>query len=426
MKVLIISHLPMATKNNIGKTLLSLFSEFRKEELCQLYIYPTIPDVDRCSSYYRVTDKEALLSLIKFKEPGKEIAKKLINKDQGLYENADDESLYRNKKNKSALRRLMRDAVWQVSNWYNSGLKAWLEREKPTCIFVAPGAARFVYNFALKISKKLGIPIITYICDEYYFVKDPTTLLEGFRLKLLKNKIEALVNNSSHLVVICEELKSAYTEKFGTQATTLMTGTSYEISDSLKIVDDPKDICYFGNIRCNRYISLAEIGRQLDGINAELNKDYKLKIYTSEKDKEILSTFDGIRSVKLCGFVMGEAFKKAFSESHLLLHIEAFDEKSIDYVKHSVSTKIADSLASGIPLLAYGPECVSSMKHLIRNKCAITAISEKDLRQMLLKAFNDIEAKDLAVKNALAVAKEYHNSKETSLKLKEIVKTVSK
>ena len=426
MKVLIISHLPMATQNNMGKTFLSLFSQFDKSELCQLYIYPSYPDVDRCSSYYRVTDKDILSSLIKFKKAGKEVAPEQINETQGLYENADDEALYRNKKNKSAIRRLMRDAMWQVANWYNKNFKLWLEREKPTCIFVAPGAAMFVYNFALKISKKLDIPIVTYICDEYYFVNTPDTALERFRLKLLKNKIEKLVKKSSHLAVICDELNEEYTKKFGTPATTLFTGASYEIADKPCETPSPSEISYFGNIRCNRYVSLAEIGKELDLINKELGKDHKLKIYTSEKDKDILSVFEGIESVKLCGFVMGEAFEKAFKHSHLLLHTEAFDEKSIDFVKHSVSTKIADSLASGIPLLAYGPKGVSSMKHLIRHECALTATSKEDLRQMLLSAFNDEEARNIAVKNALKTAAEYHDSKATSLELKKIIEAISK
>lgn len=40
MKVLLLSHNPVTTYNNMGKTFLSLFSAFRPEELCQLYLYP--------------------------------------------------------------------------------------------------------------------------------------------------------------------------------------------------------------------------------------------------------------------------------------------------------------------------------------------------------------------------------------------------
>lgn len=63
MKVLIISHNPISTYQSMGKSMRALFSAFRTEELCQLYLYPTIPDVKQCASCYRVTDKDVLGSL---------------------------------------------------------------------------------------------------------------------------------------------------------------------------------------------------------------------------------------------------------------------------------------------------------------------------------------------------------------------------
>lgn len=63
MKVLLLSHNPVTTYNNMGKTFLSLFSAFRPEELCQLYLYPAVPDTACCGSYYRFTDREALHSI---------------------------------------------------------------------------------------------------------------------------------------------------------------------------------------------------------------------------------------------------------------------------------------------------------------------------------------------------------------------------
>lgn len=426
MKVLIIGHLPVATQNNMGITFLSLFSRFQRQELCQLYIYPAYPDVDRCASFYRVTDKEVLSSLPKFGRPGGPVDPSLITPSQGLYEVAEDEGFYRSRKNKSALRRLLRDAMWSLSRWYGPRLKQWLREQKPDRIFIAPGVAKFIYNMTLKIAKKEGIPIITYICDEYYFVSRPKELMDRLRLKLLQRKIKKLVTASSHLVVICDELKKAYEEGFGVKATTLMTGTATPIAKGLKSRDDPTSICYFGNIRCNRYLSLAQIGRTLDEINAERGTDYTLKIYSSEKDKDILSTFDGIASIRLEGFLTGEAFREAFDRAGLLLHTEAFDETSIDYVRHSVSTKIADSLGSGIPLLAYGPEQVSSMKHLLRHNCALWACDEASLKGMLLTAFTDGKAREEAVNRALRVAKQYHSSEENGRQLRQIAEAAVK
>lgn len=424
MKVLIISHNPISTKSNMGKTFLSLFSEFDHSELCQFYIYPSFPDVRRCSSFYRVTDKEIVRSLFSFKQIGGEVESKNINENADFYENPADRALYRNVKNKSAIRRIARDTAWKLSRGYEKSLYGWLEKEKPDSIFLSPGPGEFIYDIALDISKKLNIPIVTYICDEYYFLDTPKGLLDKLRFGRFKKKFEKLMANSACLAVICDELKEIYTERFGVKAETLMTGASRGISEGAKIVDNPTEIRYFGNIRCNRFNSLCDVGLALDDINSHTGTDYKLKIFTAEKDSEILSIFNGIKSIELCGFVSGEDFEREFSNSQLLLHVEAFDDASIDRVKHSVSTKIADSLASGIPLLAYGPESISSMKHLIRHNCALTATSKEELKLMLETAFSDVERKRTCAENAIETAKKYHDSRKTGLALKDIFEKI--
>lgn len=413
MKVLVISHTPISTQNNMGKTFRTMFSSFKKEELCQLYIYPSYPDEPFCSSFYRVTDKDVLRSL----KPGGEVDSKNIHIGQTLYENRDDESFYRNVKNKSAFRRMARDGIWAVSNWYNKKLKDWLDKEKPTCIFLAPGPAQFIYKIALKISKKRSIPIFTYICDEYYFVKPEKSLISKFRLRLFKKTMDKTMKSSKHLITISDEMKEQYYNKYFVPTTLLMTGSRYIPANNSKIEKNPTAISYFGNIRLNRNLSLAEIGRALDHINALRGTKYKLNIYTAEKDNLFLSTFDGINSIELSGFLSGEEFDKAFNSSEILLHTEAFDEESVDRVKHSVSTKIADSLASGIPMFAYGPESVSSMQHLIRHKCAVVCTCESDLEQALCNLFDDNRCREECVVNALETAKIYHCASDNSDKL---------
>lgn len=423
MKVLIISHNPVSEQSSMGKTFLSLFSGFDADELCQLYIYPTIPNGPHCGSYYRVTDKEALKSVVKRGKIGGEIRP---DATQMTYEKAEDESLYRSRKNKSALRRLARDAMWSLSTWYSKELKAWLDREAPDCMFVAPGVAKFIYDFALRISKDRNIPMVTYVCDEYYFVQEPDSPSDKLRLKLLKNRIDALMAKTAHLVVISQELKDNYAAKFGRPTTLVMTGAAFDRAEAPGVSANPDAVCYFGNVRSNRYLSLGQIGEALDEINREQGTDYRLKLYTSEKDPDILGHLTKNKSVELCGFVSGEAFTRAIHEAGLLLHVESFDEESIDKVRNSVSTKIADSLASGVPFVAYGPEEVSSMKHLIRCGCALTATRQEELKQMLLTAFTDEAARRTAVENALVTAERFHDSAVNSRTLKQILENAAR
>ena len=424
MKILIISHNPLTMQNNMAATLRTLFSEISREEICQLYIYPTLPNVDRCCSQYRITDKEILRKLFTGKKAGGEIDPRRISPEEGRYEDPADEAVYRDRRNKSPLRRLLRDDMWILARWYDRGLKAWLERERPDRIFVAPGAAKFIYDFALRISADLDIPVVTYICDEYYFVDEPTAVLEKIRLHKLQRKIEALMACTEHLLVISEELKQAYEDRFGVKTSVVMTGAAVECAAASKAVDKPRTISYFGNIRCNRYHSLAEIGRELDVMNRETGSDYKLKIYTFEKDREILSHLETCDSIELCGPVTGAEFDRTFAAAELLLHVEAFDKASIDFVRHSVSTKIADSLASGTPLLAYGPSGISSMEYLLRHGCALAATDREHLRPMLEKAFEDREAAALAAENGLKAAAQFHNRKAIGERVRKILLSV--
>ena len=421
MKVLILSHNPITTYQNMGKTLLSLFSSFEKSELCQLYIYPTIPDIDKCSSYYRITDRDIFMSYVNMGR----VKSRVINSDEininrhSLYETKGDE-LFLKKNKKSTFTLFCRDIMWFFSNWYNSNLREWLNHEKPTCIYLVPGRSKFIYNVALKISRKLNIPIITYLADEYYFVKKPSGVVDRLYLYLLKKKMNLVMRKSQNIVTICDEMTSAYMKEFSRHTYTVLTGTNFHIADAVKSYSEIKGLTYMGNIGCNRYVSIAEIGRCLDEINTERGTDFSLFLYTNPYSDEIKKIFSDIRSIRYCGYVTGNEFDKILHESPILVHVESFDEDAIDRVKHSISTKIADSLGSGNLLFAYGPEQVASIRHLMKYSCASIALDQTELKSALYDALMKKNREDI-VKKALLTAKEHHISENTSLRLRTII-----
>lgn len=426
MKILIISHTSLSTHNNMGKTLLSLFSDFSKEELCHFYVYPMIPDVDKCVSHYRVTDKAVLKSYFRFKVKGEKITEDVIDTNRHeLFQNSSDEKLYRNKKNKSPSRILLRDWMWKFAPWYNKELRRWIEEQKPTCIFVAPGMPKFLYDIAIKVSKKYKLPMIAYICDDFYFSNtSPKSILEKVQHTLLMKKTRKLFSHTQHIVTICDELSELYSKEFSLPATTIMTGSSYSIAESTKSLSELKKLTYMGNLRYNRYLCLAEIGKALDKINEVEKKDYKLEIYSIEKDVQILSSFDGIKSIKLCGFVSGKEFDKVFDSSEMFIHAEAFDDININLTKRSISTKIADCLGSGIPVFAYGPDCLASINYLKKVESAIIVTDPSQLYQKLYQALNDKELRDEVAKNGLEAAVHYHSSVTQSQRLKKVISEV--
>ena len=387
IKVLLISHNPFSTYQSMGKTFASLFSEFEKKEVCQLYVYPSFPNIDMANSYYRITDMDAMKNIFPFRQEGG-----TVNTHEyagGMIEDSKNAKYYAQKSNNMPLKRLIRDAVWKMSHWYSKKVKQWIDKEAPDCIFLAPGYAKFIYDIALKIAKVKKIPIITYICDDYYFLTPPKNLIGKYQQWLLRAKICRVMRKTKLLIAISEEIACLYSKEFKVKTQLIMTGSNFETCGEVTQKVTARSLSYFGNMGINRDKSLADIGMALDEINDKNNTDYRLKIYTNLNGSYVPSIFKEIRSVEFCGFLVGEEFEREFMNADCLVHVEAFDSDSIDLVKGSISTKIADSLVSGIPLLAYCPSGVASVEHLRRNQCAFIANNYEGLQSALRDILQD-------------------------------------
>ena len=421
MKTLLISHNSISTYDNMGKTLLSLFSGFSKDELCQLYIHPSDPDVEACCSYYRITDKEAVVSaFLPFHGIGK-----VITEFDGR-KNDDSSGRIRNRltSTKEAILLLLRDYFWKHSRWFNSGLKKWLISQRLDCVFVAPGSSKFIYDIALRISRELSIPIITYICDDFYFRTEEFDAVRRIHYRLLKGRIETLLANSSYLITISDNMREDYGKVFDVPSVTVMTGATIERAADVRI-GEVRNISYFGNLSLGRYLNLVKIGRALDKINTEMHDTVRLHVYSGDTNSILNDKLSKPESIILEGFVSGEEYDRAFSDADALVHVESFEREYEERIKYSVSTKIADALASGKLLFAFGPSGVASMDYLKESGSAWTVTDPMMLDSEIRRMLTDPKTRVELEKKGLETAGINHDSKESSMKVRTVIDKVT-
>ncbi len=408
----------------MGKTFLSLFCEFSRDELCQLYIYPTLPDVDVCHSYYRITDRNVFESYWHFgKVNGREVTIKDIDTTKHeFYENEKEESFIRIKK--TALKTLFRDLMWKLSKWYTNELKDWIEEERPTCVFLAPGEAKFIYDVAIKIAEQYNLPIIAYICDEFYYVNKTEGMIDGLRIRLLQKKIRELMSKTQCIVAISNEINRQYAAEFSVPAETVMTGASVTIQPKVRVNEVFNGITYLGNLAYDRISSLIDIGKALDEINEKNKTEVKLYLYTRSLSDTLKKRLSEVKSIEYCGYVTGQEFTEKLLNADALLHIESFSEVYVDKVKNSISTKIADSLASGNPLVAYAPAEIASMRYLISSEAALTITQKDELKSKLESFVFSVSLRQKIATKGLETAQKNHVTIDNSLKLYHIFETV--
>jgi hypothetical protein len=429
MKVLIISYNPLTLSNNGGKRMMSLFSDFTENELMQFYVYPIYPDVKRCASYYRQTDLDLLYKLIGKHTPTHVIES--VKDVQWFGENRIEKSkIYEKSRKNRAIKLIMRDILWKLIRWNTKELRDWIEKGKPDCIFSDTGDSCFLYNIALKLSKEYNIPIICSFGDDYYHL--PTkgrTAIEKLQLALLKHKIKHFIGYCDKIISINDQLSVFYSETFhrdfGTDIVTIPTGSNFGFSTQDKntrnnYAKEPPIISYLGNISLGRAQCILEIGRALDHINEEYKTDYSLNLY-AKCDNVLQKEMRKIRSIRHNGFIPGEQVKDVIAKSDILIHVESFLQENIEEVRFSMSTKIADSLASGKCLLAYGPSDVASIQYLINKKCAYVVSEQDQLKEKLFSLLANPGWIREYASRAIKVALMYHDSSKNSRLLRSLL-----
>ncbi len=423
MKLLILSHNPVSRHNAMGKTLAAFLDAFSPEEVCQLYIYPAYPREGVCGSFFRITDRQILNRWLLGPPPGGTVDPSDIGRDYPGYDSPQEERIYQNRWRKGPFFRWLRDLLWAGESWFHPGLKQWLDREQPDCILAAGGDGCFLYRIAMKLSQAYSLPLVGYVCDEYYFLS-PKWPLAALRQRQVQNTMEAFLQQAAHLVVISRELEQAYAPRFFLPVTVLMTGASLPIRRRARWEAPVTTLVYLGNLSYGRCRSLAAIGRALAEIEDQTGWHATLEIYSAQQDPAFLQAFSGISTICFRGFVSGDAVAAAMDRAQLLVHSEDFSPENVALVRHSVSTKIPDCLASGIPLLAYGPGETASMAYLMEHDCAFVSVEEGLLIPVLEQALFSPELRRQKAEAALALARRNHDRRANSLRFKALLESL--
>lgn len=425
LKVLVISHNVFSFTSNMGRTLANFFKSFPCEDIAQLYFHTQVPTTDICKNYFRITDfdilrKKKRVTGTRFSET--DIRKDLISErvDEGV-----EAQIYQFGRKRKPWMYIDRNMLWGLGKWKNDRLKEWIDEFDPDIIFFASGDYTFAYRIAMWASSYKKIPIVTYVCDDYYFLSrksvSPLYYLNRFDYK---RTLKKLFKKHKNTVMICDELSRDYKKEFGINPTTIMTasdltgGVLKETANNEKI-----KISYIGNLGYNRHLALTEVGRALLNL---YDGEVLIDLYSTEKRRQITKHLTKENGIDFHGGISAAEVKKVIEKTDILLHIESMDKINREKVRYSVSTKIADSLASGKCLFAYGPEEVASIQHLIQNNCAIVATSEEELKTALKVAFEDSEKRETVCKNAVKTAEKYHSGEINDRMFKEVLEKAAK
>lgn len=423
-KILIISPRPY-NPNNTARTLKTFFNDWGKDSVAHLYFNTEKPVKGFCENFYQVTDASMLIRHFKKTETGK-IYNSFLDESArkscvSMKSNRILSFFYKVGRKKTPLIHLVRNFIWKEKYWKTDLLENWLDSFNPDVIFYDFIDDNYGNEIALYISKSRNIPIVSYICDDYYFNdRKSISLFYHIYRKSFKKTAEKIILSSSERIYICDLIKDRYSEHFNNKGMIVYTTSDIKPDVKKHQVSIPK-ISYLGNLSLGRWRALLDIAAALQTICS----DYKINVYSNEKDKKILSKMKNIAGIDFRGSVPYFEVEKIIKESNLIIHTESFEPKNIIKTRYSLSTKIADCLSCGTCLFAYGPKNIASIDYLIKNKCACVITNKNNLAEMLKKIISDSDLQDGYIKKALEVADANHNSERNSDMFRNIICAVT-
>lgn len=408
-KVLLVTGTSMRNDTNIGKTLMTLFSDFRPEELAQLYFNPETPNVPVCQDYYRIYEKRILKSFFGLRCPVGETVEPIAD---GSSLKPEVNALAFTKYKGNVAVRIFREIVWSFSNWKNSGLREWLLQIKPNVIFTIMQDTNAATKIVIWAAELLHCPVVMFITDDYF--NDHLASWNPLRriYYVRRQKLNMKLSRHVKTLVGCSEKASFYFKdalniRGGVQTVFTPSAAAYlALPYKKQNNEDVVRIRYFGNLGLERWKVLRELGLCVQSLNRDKMRA-TLEIYSSVTDTEIIDALTIGEACFYRGWVSGEDFFRLLQDTDIAVHVESFNVDMTRRTWASVSTKIADYLGAGKCILAIGPEDVASMGHVQGAACTVSQIEE--LPGHLEKLISSSCLRESYQEKARALAHEKHD-----------------
>lgn len=377
----------------MGRSLAGLLSQWPGERLAQLYLHSSLPDSSVCSRYYRLSDTDALWGCFSRKRTGTAIdgcaAGDAVQRQQQYT------SL------RSPFTMSLRDRMWRASRWDRQPLLDWIREFSPDVILFAAGDCPFAYRITGELAQSLSLPVVVITYDDYF---SDQAMEKGFWDRKNKARVceemRRLTARTSAILTICEQMSEEYRAMFGVPCYEIHT-----VSSAMPVPGEQTDrILYAGNVGLGRWKQLVCIGEALHRISGG-----RVTVCSQDVSPEVQRAFDACPGIDYRGAKPYSEIQELMVTSRLLIHTESFDPDLSRRVRLSVSTKIADSLASGVCLFAYGPGAVASVRYLRDNDAACVADERSDLEETLARILNSAEERARLVRNARALAQKNHS-----------------
>lgn len=406
-KLLILNGEPLSDISATGITVSNLFRGWPSNSIAQIYTANLPTDLTKCEFSLRLTARD----LLPFSCFGRNSQ---LNTRAGVGAVPSGSSTTVSKR---GVRAKLQYASAPLLDFFPYRLPTSLMRRveefQPDVIYSLLGNIR-ITRLAYDLGRRLQIPVVPHFMDDWlatYSVPDKSAGTWLHR-KVLNMAVQRLFDHVPFGMTIGDMMAKEYSRKFDCEFLPFMNPVASVLSNEELKRDraGPLIFVYVGGLHLRRDQVLLDLINVLSNIN-QRGVVAKLQIYAPKSDEEKATQLVGLSSfAHYCGNVASHKVTEILKHCDVAVHVESTEPDIVRYTRFSVSTKIPQYLAGGLPILAYGPVTSASSSYVEDSKAGV-AVDGGD-KQALLSAVKrlveDCRWREKLGISALNVARERH------------------
>jgi len=255
----------------------------------------------------------------------------------------------------------------------------------PDVIYFRPVDSDLLFDAACRIIQELNKPLVIHMMDDW---PERLRRSEPVRFARMDKVLRSLLNISARRLSIGSAMAKAYEQRYGCKWLPLANGVDVAETPAKDwfarpplTQSSPFVIRYMGALAEDMtYDSIRDIA----DVVASLTESHpvRFEIFTMDwcRDKAEID-IGKLSGVSIHPLVDEKAYRRTLAEADCLVIAYNFDPRSITYIGLSLANKMPECLATGVPLLAYGPIEVATIRYLKEAGCA-QVVSSRDPSQL--------------------------------------------
>lgn len=257
---------------------------------------------------------------------------------------------------------------------------------------------------AVEVVEKTGLPSVAWFMDDYY------------TNEASMSRVRELWKGSYHRFVASETMQESFSELYGGASEMLNNSVPFpeRYSEPVSGSDSRLRIAYTGAINSYYLESMSAVLGELHGLNQEVSLD----IYSPD---ELPSQWRSEQDVPWRHLppVPKDGLIERLQEYDVVLLLSSFKPEHRKLAETSQAGKMADYLASGRCILAYGPEYADNVRYIRRYDLGETVTSQAPgvLREAVLSLARHPEHRQKLGKQAYQFGREHRDKKVYSARL---------